>query len=72
MAALTRAEARLEALKLAVRPGLETTSILDTAESYYGFIVKEDEPITIEDVVHAAETEQKTEPGMASKAKKAK
>jgi hypothetical protein len=38
---LTKAEARLEALKLAVRPGLERRDILDTAEEYYGFIVKD-------------------------------
>ncbi len=39
---LTKAEARLEALKLAVRPGLETTGILQTAENYYAFIVQDE------------------------------
>lgn len=39
---LTKAEARLEALKLAVRPGLERATIIETAEEYYAFIVKDE------------------------------
>lgn len=41
---LTRAEARLEALKLACRPGLELDSVLATAERYASFIMDETEP----------------------------
>ncbi len=39
---LTKAEARLEVLKLAVRPGLEFAAILDTADGYYRFITMDD------------------------------
>jgi hypothetical protein len=35
---LTKAEARLEALKLAVRPGLDGNDIIATAERYRAFI----------------------------------
>ncbi len=37
---MTKAEARLEALKLAVRPGVELSSILEVAEQYAAFIMR--------------------------------
>ena len=38
---LTKAEARLEALKLAVRPGLERAAIIETANAYYDFVTQD-------------------------------
>lgn len=62
--ALTVAEARLEALKLAVRPGLELGSILDTAEAYAKFITSqgvaaEDSPNPVEAVNPVPESRKK-------------
>ena len=51
---LTKAEARLEALKLAARPGLERAAIIETAEEYYGFIIKEEAQPTAEEINEAA------------------
>jgi hypothetical protein len=41
---MTKAEARLEALKLAVRPGIDGVTILETADSYFRFITMDENP----------------------------
>jgi hypothetical protein len=65
------AEMRLEALKLAVRPGLEILDIIKTAEAYFAFIGL-DMPEAVETLEFPDEAERARAPrGLAARLKAA-